>query len=141
MEKFFFELKMKVRDYECDIQGVVNNANYLHYLEHTRHEFLESLGVSFLELHQQQIDAMVSRIDIRYKTSLTGSDIFVSRLNWKREGIKIIFDQKIFRKKDLQLCCEACVEVVILQNGKLTRGDYFDEILQMSEKLKVESGK
>ena len=39
MEKYIFELKMKVRDYECDLQGIVNNANYQHYIEHTRHEF------------------------------------------------------------------------------------------------------
>ena len=47
------ELEMKVRDYECDLQGIVNNANYQHYLEHTRHEFLTSVGVSFAALHEQ----------------------------------------------------------------------------------------
>ena len=50
MEKYIYELKMKVRDYECDLQGIVNNANYQHYLEHTRHEFLTSTGVSFAEM-------------------------------------------------------------------------------------------
>ena len=35
-EKYIYELEMKVRDYECDLQGIVNNANYQHYLEHTR---------------------------------------------------------------------------------------------------------
>ena len=43
---YIYELEMKVRDYECDLQGIVNNANYQHYLEHTRHEFLTSVGVS-----------------------------------------------------------------------------------------------
>ena len=38
--EYQFETRMEVRDYECDIQGIVNNANYLHYLEHTRHRFL-----------------------------------------------------------------------------------------------------
>ena len=44
---YIYELEMKVRDYECDLQGIVNNANYQHYLEHTRHEFLTSVGISF----------------------------------------------------------------------------------------------
>ena len=49
---YIYELAMKVRDYECDLQGIVNNANYQHYLEHTRHEFLSSVGVSFAALHE-----------------------------------------------------------------------------------------
>ena len=44
MAKYIYELPFKVRDYECDLQGIVNNANYQHYLEHTRHEFLTSVG-------------------------------------------------------------------------------------------------
>ena len=52
---------MKVRDYECDLQGIVNNANYQHYIEHTRHEFLSSLGVSFARLHEEGIDPVVAR--------------------------------------------------------------------------------
>ena len=36
MAKYIYETEMEVRDYECDIEGIVNNANYLHYFEHTR---------------------------------------------------------------------------------------------------------
>jgi acyl-CoA thioesterase FadM len=39
---------MKVRDYECDVQGHVNNANYQHYFEVTRHELLEKVGSIFM---------------------------------------------------------------------------------------------
>ena len=39
MKEYVYQLKMKVRDYECDLEGIVNNANYQHYMEHTRHEF------------------------------------------------------------------------------------------------------
>ena len=38
---------MKVRAYECDLQCIVNNANYQHYMEHARHEFLEKVGANF----------------------------------------------------------------------------------------------
>lgn len=51
--KYIFETRMEVRDYECDIQGIVNNANYLHYTEHTRHRFIRSLGISFFETPRQ----------------------------------------------------------------------------------------
>ena len=51
-----FTVEFTVRDYECDLQGVVNNANYQHYLEHARHEFLISKGISFVELHEEGID-------------------------------------------------------------------------------------
>ena len=27
---YIFETRMEVRDYECEIEGIVNNANYLH---------------------------------------------------------------------------------------------------------------
>ena len=89
MKDYAFEIEMKVRDYECDLQGVVNNSNYQHYMEHARHEFLETTGTSFSALHDQGIDVMVSRIDISYKHSLRGSDRFVVQVAYQREGIKL----------------------------------------------------
>ena len=72
--KYIFELQMKVRDYECDLQGIVNNANYQHYIEHTRHEFLSSLGVSFARLHDEGIDPVVARLNMAFKTPLKSGD-------------------------------------------------------------------
>ena len=53
-EHYTYCLPLKVRDYEVDSQGIVNNANYLHYLEHTRHEFCESEGISFRDLNARE---------------------------------------------------------------------------------------
>ena len=71
-----FNLKFVVRDYECDLQGVVNNANYQHYLEHARHQFLISKGVSFVELHDEGIDLIVTKVEIEYKYPLKSRDEF-----------------------------------------------------------------
>jgi hypothetical protein len=42
--EYIFELPFKVRDYECDIQGIVNNAVYQNYLEHTDMSFWNTLA-------------------------------------------------------------------------------------------------
>ena len=127
MTKKTFEIEMKVRDYECDTQGIVNNANYLHYTEVTGHEFMDSLGISFKECHEQRIDPVVSHADLRYKASLTGGDSFLSSLTVERKGAKLIFNHTIRRKTDGAVCCEARIEIAVLINGKLSRGDYFDD--------------
>ena len=59
-KKYIFQLEMKVRDYEVDSEGIVNNAIYLHYLEHTRHEFCEWAGLSFRAMHEQGIDPVLN---------------------------------------------------------------------------------
>ena len=128
MDKYIFELSMKVRDYECDLQGIVNNANYQHYLEHTRHEFLSSIGVSFAELHTQGIDPVVARINIAFKTPLRSGDEFVSKLYLKKDGIKYLFYQDIFRLPDLKVSIKSIVETVCVVNGRLGDSELFDKL-------------
>ena len=131
MEKeYLFELEMKVRDYECDLQGVVNNSNYQRYMEHTRHEFLEKIGDNFAKMHDHGVDAFVSKVEIKFKHSLRSGDKLVSCMNLKREGIKLVFEQDIYKLPDRILASTGKVEIIIVENGKLTRGGYFDELLE-----------
>lgn len=128
MEKYIYELKMKVRDYECDLQGIVNNANYQHYLEHTRHEFLSATGVSFARLHEEGIDPVVARLTMAFKTPLRSGDEFVSKLYLKKEGIKYVFYQDIFRLSDMKMVIKSSVETVCVVNGRLKECSLFDEV-------------
>ncbi|WP_278364913.1 acyl-CoA thioesterase [Phocaeicola barnesiae] len=128
MEKYIYELKMKVRDYECDLQGIVNNANYQHYIEHTRHEFLTSTGISFAKLHAEGIDPVVARLSMAFKTPLKSGDEFISKLYLKKEGIKYVFYQDIFRLPDNKPVIKATVETVSLINGRLGTCPLLDEV-------------
>jgi acyl-CoA thioester hydrolase len=128
MKAYVFEIALKVRDYECDIQGVVNNAVYQSYLEHARHEYLLSKAGSFKELTDQGILLMVSRIEMDFKNSLTSRDIFAVKLRTEREGLKLVFFQDIYRVADDALCLKARVEVIAKVNNKLSRGEIFDTL-------------
>lgn len=124
---YIFETRMQVRDYECDIEGIVNNANYLHYAEHTRHLFLKECGLSFAEMHSRGIDAVVARMNLQFKTPLQCDDEFISRLNLIKEGIKYVFHQDIYRASDNKLCFKGVIDLVCIVNGKLANSPEYDE--------------
>ena len=92
-----FSLELKVRDYECDLQQIVNNAVYQHYFEHTRHEFLLQAGLDFAALHRRGIDLVVVRAELDYHQPLRSGDRFVVTLDLERKGrIRFLFRQAIF---------------------------------------------
>lgn len=114
-----FELEFKVRDYELDLQGIVNNSVYQNYLEHARHEYLLLKHIDFAALHANNIDLVVSRIEIDYKAPLQSQDRFIVKLTAAKEGnVRIIFNQWIERIPDGKLMITAKITGVCLKNGR-----------------------
>lgn len=124
--EYVYETRMDVRDYECDIEGIVNNANYLHYAEHTRHRFLKACGISFAEMHEKGVDVVVARMNLQFKSPLRCDDEMISRLALTKEGLRYVFYQDIYRASDERLCFKAVTEIVALVNGKLGNSEDYD---------------
>ncbi|PQL93209.1 acyl-CoA thioesterase [Apibacter adventoris] len=130
MEHSIFNFNLKVRDYECDAQGIVNNANYQHYYEVCRHEFLEYNGLNFYELHTQGIDLVLVSIFVKYSNSLKGGDLLACTIDSiEKEGIRYFFNQKIIRLSDNKICSEARAEVVTLVKGHVSLPAILDKTL------------
>ena len=101
MQQDCFAIEMSVRDYECDMQYVVNNAVYQHYLEHARHEYLKSIGIDFAQLTAQGINLVIIRAEIDYRQSLVSGDHFVVELSpLQLSPVRIGFNQRILRLPD-----------------------------------------
>ena len=95
-------------------------------MEHTRHLFLLSTGLSFSEMHSRGIDAVVARMNLQYKTPLCCDDVFISRLGLRKEGLRYIFNQDLFRERDGKLCFRGIVELVVLIHGRLGNSEEYD---------------
>lgn len=108
MPEYRFKLDMKVRDYELDAQGVVNNAAYLNYLEHCRHEFLRSRGIDFNQLTNEKVFLVVVRSELDYRIPLRGGDSFWIGLDLQRiSPLRFVFLQDIHRRSDGRLVLTA----------------------------------
>lgn len=121
MDNFQYEheIEFKVRDYELDLQGIVNNSTYMNYLEHARHEYLDAKGVNFNQLHLEGYDAVVIRAEIDYKKSLMSGDRFVVRSGVTREGrLKIVFNQRILRLSDMALMIDARIFAACIHKNR-----------------------
>jgi acyl-CoA thioester hydrolase len=91
-----FCLEFRVRDYECDQQGIVNNAVYQNYLEHARHEFILSRGIDFAVLASEGVRPVVVRAELDYRRSLKPGDSFRVETRCLGEGrVRIVFLQEI----------------------------------------------
>ena len=126
-DKYCFQIEMEVRDYELDCEQIVNNANYLHYMEHTRHMFCREAGLPFIEMHNNGIDAVVRKIEIEYFAPLRSGDKFFSAISLKREGPKYLFYQDLYKENNEPIV-KALVTIVILKDGKLSRGEEIAQV-------------
>ncbi|MEI8033567.1 MAG: acyl-CoA thioesterase [Chlorobiaceae bacterium] len=119
MEQYRFTLEMSVRDYECDMQGIVNNSVYQNYLEHVRHEYLKGVGIDFSDYTRRGINLVVVRAELDYKYPLVSGDRFKVGLNLRRESpLKFAFYQDIFRLGD----CKPVVKAKIIGTALNQRG-------------------
>ena len=128
-KKYIFELEIAVRDYEVDVEGIVNNANYLHYLELTRHEFCKTTGMSFDDMRRQGIMPVLNRVEIDYITSLVSGDRMTSCLKLSRKGPRFIFRQDIYNQRG-EAVVKAVVSVVAIENGRLSRGELLAKVFE-----------
>lgn len=134
-----FKIEMKVRDYECDIQNVVNNAVYQNYLEHSRHEFLLENGIDFVALTNAGVHLVVIRAELDYKQSLKPGDAFYITVEVEKESrVKYAFIQKIHRQSDDKLMLQArTLGVALNEKGRPVAFEKLENLVTQSEQ-KVE---
>ena len=125
-------LHLSVRDYECDMQGVVNNAVYQNYLEHARHECLKANGIDFAAVTQSGVNLVVTRAELDYKGSLTSGDAFVVHTRMERVSrLRFGFQQDIYRLPDEKPVLKArVIGTAVDEKGKPMLPRELEQILE-----------
>jgi acyl-CoA thioester hydrolase len=105
-----------------DVQGIVNNAVYIQYLEHARHKFLLERKVDFVDLSKQGKNLVVYEANYIYHKSLKPDDKFyvVTEVELSSK-LKIAFKQKIFRASELILTAMVIGVCVDKRTNKISK--------------------
>ncbi len=120
-KKKHYIVELQVRDYECDTQGRVNNAIFLQYFEHARSQVFWERGYSLSQLHLENEDPVVARIEVDYRQPLQARDLvrIETELDFKKT-YKIVFQQTLLKQSNAGyvLAARALVVVAVLKSGK-----------------------
>ena len=96
----------KVQYYETDMMGIAHHANYIHWMEEARIDFMEQLGYPYADMEQSGIYSPVRSLACDYRKPCTFNDeltISVSIASFN--GARLILQYEI--KKEDELICEA----------------------------------
>lgn len=119
-----FVVSFAARDYECDAQGIVNNAVYCNYFEHARNELIKHAGFNLHSLAQVRGEMpVVARIEIDYKYPLRGGDEFDVHTEVEASGaFRLVFRQRIVLRSELEadgkICAQAVATIAVVSGGR-----------------------
>ena len=105
-----FKTTLKVRTYECDSYGHVNNATFLNYCEVARVELLEKMGYDLDGLKKAGFLLVIVKIEMEYKNPAFANDELEITVEWKKHGrTSAVFEQEIHNLHQNDLVARAKV--------------------------------
>lgn len=112
----------RVQYYETDMMGVVHHANYIHWMEEARIDFMDRLGFPYAAMEAKGVVSPVKALSCEYKAPCTFGDVVsvtVSVASFNGVVMKIRY---VMEKENGEVACEASSEHVFLnREGRFVR--------------------
>ena len=67
-------MKRKVHYYETDMMGLVHHANYIHWMEEARIDFMDRMGFPYARMEAEDVVSPVKSIQVNYLKPCTFGD-------------------------------------------------------------------
>ena len=112
----------RVQYYETDMMGVVHHANYIHWMEEARIEWMDQLGFPYAVMEAKGIVSPVKAISCEYKAPCTFGDTVSVAISVESFNGVVMTIRYVMQKKPDEIVCEARSEHVFLtRDGRFVR--------------------
>ena len=72
-------VEMPIMSFETDYQGIVNNTEFIRFLERVRYTLSKKLGFSFKQVRSAKLWTVMARVEINYHSPAHFEDVLVGK--------------------------------------------------------------
>src|SRR5258708_3563999 len=70
-------VEMPIMSFETDYQGIVNNTEFIRFVERVRYALSKKLGFSFKQVRSNKLWTVMARVEINYHTPAHFEDVLL----------------------------------------------------------------
>ena len=112
----------RVQYYETDMMGVVHHANYIHWMEEARIDFMDRLGFPYAAMEARGVVSPVKAVSLEYKAPCTFGDVVGVTVTVASFNGVVMRIRYVMEKANGEIACEASSEHVFLnREGRFVR--------------------
>ena len=112
----------RVQYYETDMMGVVHHANYLHWMEEARIDFMDRLGFPYAAMEAKGVLSPVKALSCEYRHSCTFPEEIAVRVSVESfNGVVLAIRYEMRNAAGETVCLARSEHVFLNREGRLIR--------------------
>ena len=112
----------KVQYYETDMMGITHHANYIHWMEEARIDFMDQLGFPYTRMEREGVFSPVKSLSVDYKHPSTfGDDISIQVSVESCNGVVLVILYVMRGRDGSEICTARSEHVFLNREGHFVR--------------------
>ncbi len=110
----------KVLYYETDMMGVTHHANYIHWMEEARVDFMDQLGFPYTRMEIEGVSSPVIAVSCEYKKPCTfGDEITVTVTVKSFSNVRLAITYEMQNQKGETVCLASSEHTFLNREGRI----------------------
>ena len=112
----------KVQYYETDMMGIAHHANYIHWMEEARIDFMDQLGFPYARMEAEGVLSPVKELTCEYRHPCTfGDEISITVSVESFNGVVLAIQYDMRNREGETVCSARSEHVFVNREGRFVR--------------------